>query len=94
MPGLSVDPLHVPKAPLRLRLREEAQARTPTVTIAELVRRSGLTRGLVERYWRNQTRTVHLDALALLADALDVPAVTLLTTTPADAGSHQAERVG
>lgn len=81
MARISIDPAHTPAYPLHLRVGEEARARK--ITIAELARRSGLTRSLVERYYRDQTSTVNLNALALLAQALDVPAVTLLTTTPA-----------
>ena len=79
---LSVDPTHFPSAPLRLRVREEAQAKG--LTIAELTLRSGLTRGLVERYWKRPPRTIHLDALQMLAQALGVEWSTLLTTAPTD----------
>lgn len=83
---LSVDPAHVPSAPLRLRVREEAQAHH--LTIAELTLRSGLTRGVVERYWKRPPRTIHLDALLMLAQALGVEWSALLTTAPADTERH------
>lgn len=79
---ISVDPAHTPPTPLRLRLREAAQAQD--LTIAEVARRSGLTRGLVERYWLHPPRTINLDAINLLAQALEMPWHTLLTTTPED----------
>ena len=69
---ISIDPAHSLTISLRLRLAEEAQ--TQGVTIAELARRAGLTRGVVERYWKNRTTTISLDALASLAEALNVPA--------------------
>ena len=70
----------------RLRLRELAQAQD--VTIAELQRRTGLTRSLIERYWRNTTKTINLMALGLLAEALQVSVNDLITWEPEDAEGH------
>lgn len=70
----------------RLCLRELAQDQK--VTIAELQRRTGLTRSLIERYWRNTTKTINLIALGLLAEALQKPVNDLLTWEPEDAERH------
>lgn len=71
----------------RLRLRELAQAQND-MTIAELARRSGLTRDLVERYWKNRTKVFHAEALSLLAQALNVQIGELFTDAPEAAPRH------
>lgn len=69
----------------RLRLREVAQDQ---VTIAELQRRTGLTRSLIERYWRNTTKTINLIALGHIAEVLQVSVNDLITWEPEDTGRH------
>ncbi len=54
----------------RLRLKELAEERG--LNMSQLQRRSGLTMGMVRRYWLNETGEVSLEALDRLAALLDV----------------------
>jgi transcriptional regulator with XRE-family HTH domain len=55
---------------VKLCLKEIAQAKR--LTISDIQRKSGLTMGLVRRYWYNETTSVKLEALGLLATLLHV----------------------
>ena len=88
MARMLIDPTHTNERAARTRLRLRALAHDQHITIAELARRSGLTRDLVERYWKNRTKMVHLEALALLAQALNVQTGDLITDAPEEAEPH------
>lgn len=74
------------RARTRLRLQELAQAQD-NMNIATLALRSGLTRDLVERYWKNRTKVFHAEALAQLAWALNVSIGDLFTDAPEPAAN-------
>jgi len=69
----------------RLRLKELAEARG--LTMSQVQRRTGLTMGMVRRYWYNQGRTgplleVNLEALDRLAHLLQVRPGDLMDDSP------------
>ncbi len=61
----------------RLRLRELAEDRG--LNMSQVQRQSGLTMGMVRRYWYNEVREVSLDALDKLAALLGVEPGELLS---------------
>ena len=61
---------------VKLRVREVAQAKG--FNLSRLQRRSGLTMGMIRRYWYNETTQVSLDALGTLAHLLEVKSGELL----------------
>ncbi len=83
MARMFIDPARRSEARSRTRLRlpELAQAHD-NMNIATLALRSGLTRDLVERYWKNRTKVFHAEALAQLAWALNVSIGELFTDEP------------
>jgi transcriptional regulator with XRE-family HTH domain len=62
---------------VHLRLKELAQVRG--LNLSQVQRQSGLTMGMVRRYWHNQTGQVTLEALGVLADLLEVKPGELLS---------------
>ena len=62
---------------VRLRLREIAKEKG--LTISDIQRRSGLTMGLVRRYWYNETTSVRLEAIGVLATLLNVKPSELIS---------------
>lgn len=62
---------------VRLRLSELAQAQG--MNMSQVQRQSGLTLGMIRRYWLNRTTTVSLPALGVLAELLHVQPGDLLT---------------
>lgn len=64
-------------ATVRLKLRELAEGQG--MNMSQVQRRSGLTMGMVRRYWYNQTTTVALKELGKLAELLGVKPGSLLT---------------
>ncbi len=69
--------------PVRLKLRELAERKG--FNMSRLQRRSGLTMGMIRRYWLNETGEVKLDALGMLAQLLEVKPGDLLTDEPEQA---------
>lgn len=61
----------------RLKIKEIAQGQG--WNMSQLQRKSGLTMGMVRRYWRNETKEVSLEALDTLAELLGVTPGELLT---------------
>ncbi len=61
----------------RLKLREIAEGQG--LNMSQLQRKSGLTMGMIRRYWRNETTEVSLEALDKLAELLGVGPGELLT---------------
>jgi len=55
---------------VKLKLRELAEQRN--LNLSQVQRETGLTMGLVRRYWYNDTSSVQLDAICKLALLLDV----------------------
>ncbi len=55
---------------VRLRVKELAEARG--LNMNQVSRRTGLTLGMVRRYWYNETVEVRLDAIHAIAQLLDV----------------------
>lgn len=88
MARMLIDPTHSNERAARTRLCLRELAQDQGITIAELARRSGLTRDLVERYWKNRTKMFHAEALSLLAQSLNVQIGDLFTDTPEEARSH------
>ena len=62
---------------VRLRLRELAEEQG--LNMSQVQRESGLTMGMVRRYWYNDTTEVRLTALGALAKMLGVRPGELLT---------------
>ena len=62
---------------VKLRLREIAESKN--ITISDLQRNTGLTMGLVRRYWYNETSSIKLEALGALATYLKVKPNDLIT---------------
>ncbi len=73
---------------VRLRLRELAQARG--LNMSQVQRKTGLTMGMVRRYWYNQTTQVDLLALDALARLLEVPPGTFFTDAPDEARDSES----
>lgn len=65
---------------VRLRLRELAEKKG--LNMSQVQRDSGLTMGMVRRYWYNHTSEVRLTALSALAETLGVRPIELLTDEP------------
>ena len=65
-----------------LRLKELAEAKDKNLTISQVQRSTGLTIGLVRRYWYNQTSSVTLEALEKLAAFLGVQENELIGSGP------------
>lgn len=63
-----------------LRLKEIAESKD--ITMSQTQRSTGLTLGLVRRYWHNQTASVKLEALETLAKFLEVAPGELLGQEP------------
>ena len=62
---------------VKLRLREIAESKN--ITISALQRNTGLTMGLIRRYWYNETSSIKLEALGVLATYLRVKPDDLIT---------------
>jgi transcriptional regulator with XRE-family HTH domain len=60
-----------------LRIKELAEAKD--VTISKLQKGTALDMGLVRRYWYNDTKTVRIDALYIIAAYLGVKVGELFT---------------
>lgn len=60
-----------------LRLSEIAEKQG--INMSQVQRRTGLTMGMVRRYWYNEVREVSLDAIGKLAELLKVEPGELLT---------------
>ena len=71
----------------RLKLREIAEQQG--FNMSQLQRKSGLTLGMIRRYWRNETKEVNLEALDTLATLLGVKPGQLLTDDEKDISSTQ-----
>lgn len=67
---------------LRLCIREVAEARG--LNMSQLQRKTGLTSGMIRRYWYNRTSQVSLPALGIIAQLLEVRPGDLLTDAPDD----------
>jgi transcriptional regulator with XRE-family HTH domain len=73
---------------VRLRLRELAQAQG--LNLSQVQRRSGLTMGMVRRYWYNQTTQVDLRAIDTLARLLNVTPSAFFTDEPDETAQNEA----
>jgi transcriptional regulator with XRE-family HTH domain len=73
---------------VRLRLRELAQSRG--LNISQVQRKTGLTMGMVRRYWYNQTTQVDLLALDALARLLEIAPGELFTDEPDEERDSEA----
>ena len=62
---------------VRLKLKEIAEEKG--YNLSQLQRKSGLTMGMVRRYWYNKTCQVTLEALGILAHLLGVTPGELIT---------------
>jgi DNA-binding Xre family transcriptional regulator len=62
---------------VKLRLREIAESKN--ITISALQRNTGLTMGLIRRYWYNETSSIKLEALGVIATYLRVKPDDLIT---------------
>ena len=62
---------------VHLRLKELAESKG--LNLSQVQRQSGLTMGMVRRYWYNKTGQVTLEALGILADLLKVKPGELLS---------------
>jgi transcriptional regulator with XRE-family HTH domain len=63
-----------------LRVKEHAENKG--FTMSQVQRSTGLTTGLVRRYWHNQTTSIKLEALEKLATFLNVPENELIGNGP------------
>jgi len=67
-----------------LRLRVKELANKQGLNRNQLQLKSGVTLPLLNRYWKNTTGAVTLDALERIAQALGVKAVDLIEEIPDD----------
>ncbi|MBN1454295.1 MAG: helix-turn-helix transcriptional regulator [Anaerolineales bacterium] len=67
---------------VKLRLKEIAEGKN--VTISEIQRNTGLTMGMVRRYWYNKTSSIKLDALGVLANYLKIKPSELIIEIEGD----------
>ena len=74
---------------VRLRLRELAEAQN--LNISQVQRRTGLTMGMVRRYWYNQTTQVDLRAISELACLLKVTPGELFTDELGDSTDDEGD---
>lgn len=65
-----------------LRLKELAEAKDKNLTISQVQRATGLTIGLVRRYWYNQTTSIKFEAVEKLAAFLGVAETDLIGNGP------------
>jgi transcriptional regulator with XRE-family HTH domain len=67
---------------VRLRLQELAKLRG--MNLSQVQRQTGLTLGMVRRYWYNETTQVDLRAIDQIAQLLDVKPSEIFTDEPLD----------
>ncbi|KPV53877.1 hypothetical protein SE17_07060 [Kouleothrix aurantiaca] len=74
---------------VRLRLRELAQSRG--LNMSQVQRKTGLTIGMVRRYWYNQTTQVDLLALDALARLLEIEPGAFFSDEPDEEHGREAD---
>lgn len=75
-----------------LRVKEHAE--NQGFTMSQVQRSTGLTTGLVRRYWHNQTTSIKLEALEKLATFLKVPENELIGNGPLPPATQSASPSG
>lgn len=63
----------------KVRLCLQEIAKSKGLTLSDIQRNTGLTMGMVRRYWYNNTSSVKLEALEVIADYLDIKPSDLIT---------------